>query len=213
MINNGLCSSIAEYKQLISRICGYKYYDPSNHEFIYHPYVICPQDLWDDLMKLHKICGFIIKKSTDNDCSNVIRKKDILDYIRNENMNMVQCMMYRIRWTIPIKISIDRHVYDDLNQKNGNKYNEVNILKYINEHTNNSIVGYDIHEITTPIASYDKIMKPIISHININKEYPPSLRNEQKKLNKKMCSIHFDYKHNDIYILRYNGNIEIDRSL
>lgn len=213
LINNGLCSSIADYKQLISRICGYKYYHEENNKFVYYPYVICPQDLWENLMKLHNICCFMIKKATDDDCNKVIHKKDILEYIRNENMNILQGKRDRIRWTIPIRLSLDRHIYIELNRKNGNKYNETNIVKYINTHTHDSIMGYDTHEITTPQASYDKIMKPIISHSNINKEYPPSLRNEEKNLNKKLCSIHFDSKHHDIYILRYNGDIDIDRSL
>ena len=212
LIPNYVCNSIASFKQLISRICGYKYYDEIGNCFDYHPYVICPQDLWDSLMKLHKICEFIINRATDKEITEkVIKKNDILEFIKVEDMNMLQGKKDKIRWTIPCKISLSDSEYEYLNERNTRRYNHANIIKYVNDKTDNSIMGYDIHEITTPTEnSYDKIIKPIITHCETDKLYPPSLNKNDKKSNKKLCSIHFDSINHDIYILKYNGDIIIN---
>ena len=212
LIPNWVCNSIANFKQLISRICGYKYYDEIGNCFEYHPYVICPQDLWDSLMKLHKICEFIINRAIDKEVTNkVIKKNDILEFIKEQDMNILQGKKDKIRWTIPSKISPSDSEYEYLNERTNRRYNHDNIIKYVNDHTDNSIMGYDIHEITTPTEnSYDKIIKPIITHCEMDKQYPPSLNKVDKKSNKKLCSIHFDAINHDMYILKYNGDIIIN---
>lgn len=212
LIPDGVCNSMANYKQIISRTCGYKYYDEIGNCFEYHPYVICPQDLWDSLMKLHKICEFIINRAIDKEVTNkVIKKNDILEFIKEEDMNILQGKKDKIRWTIPSKISPSDSEYEYLNERTNRRYNHDNIIKYVNDHTDNSIMGYDIHEITTPTEnSYDKIIKPIITHCEMDKQYPPSLNKVDKKSNKKLCSIHFDAINHDMYILKYNGDIIIN---
>tara|TARA_B100001769_G_C22100734_1_gene594169 strand:+ start:414 stop:2369 length:1956 start_codon:yes stop_codon:yes gene_type:complete len=212
LIPNWLCNSMANFKQLISRICGYKYYDEIGNCFEYYPYVICQQDLWDSMMKLHKICEFIIDKATDKEDTNkIIKKNDILEFIKDEDMNILQGKKDKVRWSVPCKISPNDSDYNYLNEMVNKRYNYANIIKYINDKTDISILEYKIHEITTPTEnSYNKIMKPIITHYETDKQYTPSLNKNDKKANKKMCSIHFDYKNNDIYILKYNGDIIIE---
>jgi hypothetical protein len=117
-----------------------------------------------------------------------------------------------IRWEVPISIDLQKKRFDYVVEKKGNRF-EKDRAKDLFRENNIDIEGYESAMWNNPIpeAAYSKNIIPLLNAIN-NNEKICLLHKKDKNKNKKIYSVYFDNKNYNIIIVKYNGNINIERS-
>ena len=143
LVNNDVArESLSNFKQLISRSCGYCYYDENTGTFNY-PTVICPQTLWNDLMVLHKVYNHVIDKamsSEEND--RVVNKSYINNLIKEINQNLITKQRDDSQIHISLPFDTTHNISSFLLQERGFQNAGIKVNNIIFNDTNRGSDGY-----------------------------------------------------------------------
>jgi hypothetical protein len=116
------------------------------------------------------------------------------------------------RWTIPIKYNLTNEEYEYYTEKKGNTtrfYND-RIDELCSKH-NINVDGYKKCEwrICKNDDTYNKNIGNLLKSI-MNKEKTCLIHKKDKEKNIKLYSLYFDYKNENVILLKYNGDIKRD---